>query len=161
MSQKQLVKRLTDCSLKTELGEFKMFVYGDAEGKEHVALVKGKVEKKKSLPCRVHSSCLAGEAFHATTCSCHKELMASMKLCQDEGSGIVIYLNQHGGGGGISSFVKQMKEGSLSSDKRNYQIAAEILRDLKVKSVRLMTDNPQKVKQLKRYGVKVVETISS
>ncbi len=160
MSPKNQIRRLGECPLKTDLGNFKMFVYEDVEGKEHVALVKGEIEKEEDLPCRVHSSCLAGEAFHATTCSCHEELRSSMKLCQRKGRGVIVYLNQHGGGEGISSFAKQMRKAKLGVDKRNYQAAAGILNDLEIGSIRLMTGNSQKVRQLRKYGVKVKGIIS-
>jgi len=148
---------------------FQMYVYGDkTTGEEHVAVIKG-IKDGEDVPIRVHSSCLTAETFHASNCDCHEQMEMALAIAENEGFGGVIWLHQEGRGNGLAGKTKQLKimleegidtvdafeKAGYPRDQRDYTIAADILRDLNVKSVRLITNNPNKIKQLAELGIEV------
>ncbi|HVF69602.1 MAG TPA: GTP cyclohydrolase II [Xanthomonadales bacterium] len=153
---------------------FQMYVYGDkTTGEEHVAVIKG-IGDGENVPIRVHSSCLTAETFHASNCDCHEQLQIALAITEDEGCGGVIWLHQEGRGNGLAGKAKQLKimmeEGldtvdafekeGYPKDQRDYSIAADILKDLNIKSIRLITNNPSKTQQLSELGIEVKGRIS-
>ncbi len=152
---------------------FTMFVYGDkTTGEEHVALMKG-IGDGEDVPVRVHSSCLTAESFHATNCECHEQLEMALSIADREGIGGVVWLHQEGRGNGLAAKAKQLQimydeqvdtieafeRAGYPSDQRDYSIAADILRDLGIKSVRLITNNPSKIQQLTEMGIAITDRI--
>lgn len=152
---------------------FQMYVYGDkTTGEEHVAVIKG-IKDGENVPIRVHSSCLTAETFHASNCDCHEQLEIALAIAEKEGYGGVIWLHQEGRGNGLAGKAKQLKimleegidtvdafeKAGYPKDQRDYSIAADILKDLKVKSIRLITNNPSKIQQLSELGIEVKSRI--
>jgi len=152
--------------LPTRYGEFKLLGYLDVlSGEEHVALVKGEVVSGEDVLVRIHSECLTGDAFGSIKCDCGEQLDRAMKSISDVGRGMIIYLKQEGRGIGIINKIKAYHlqdkgrdtvdanvELGFDEDLRTYRAAAGVLRDLNVKSVKLLTNNPEKVRGLKEYG---------
>lgn len=153
--------------------EFKMVVYGDrTTGEEHVAVIKG-IGNGESVPLRIHSSCLTAETFHASNCDCQEQLEMALAIADKEDCGGVIWLRQEGRGNGLAAKAKQLKimlgeevdtieafeRAGYPGDQRDYSIAVDILRDLGVKSVRLITNNPSKMRQLKQLGIVIIDRI--
>ncbi len=158
--------------LPTEYGEFTMHAYTSLiDGKEHLALILG--EEKKGMLTRVHSSCLTGDALFSLTCDCGTQLKMAMQKIKENGSGIVLYLNQEGRGIGLANKVRayalQQENGmdtveanialGFSADERNFKIAVDILKDLSISSIRLMTNNPEKIRALEQSGIVIDEKI--
>ena len=169
--QESQVERLADTVLPTEFGEFKALGYRDRiDGGEHIALIYGDPSPADVL-VRVHSECLTGDVFGSQRCDCGPQLEASMAEIAEAGSGVVVYLRgQEGRGIGLihklQAYALQDQgqdtvDANISlgfaDDQRDYSAAAQILRDLKVESVRLLSNNPDKSRQLERYGVRVSE----
>jgi len=168
-----LVTREAEARVPTEhAGEFKMVVYSNSVDKlEHVALVKGDISKVDRVLVRVHSECLTGDVFGSARCDCGLQLNAAMQMIDQEGAGIVLYMRQEGRGIGLVNKVKayclQDEEGvdtveanhrlGFKSDLRDYGIGAQILRDLGVKKMAILTNNPKKIVGLEGYGIEVVE----
>ncbi|HMS22498.1 MAG TPA: GTP cyclohydrolase II RibA [Candidatus Levybacteria bacterium] len=174
-------KQIKLLELKTELGTphieivknsmFDMFVYGDkTTGEEHVAIVKGLLsEGNKQVPIRIHSSCLTAETFSASNCDCQEQLDQSLAIADREGIGGVIWLHQEGRGNGLAAKAEQLKrmiyEGmntveafesmGLPSEQRDFTAAVDILKDLGIDSVKLITNNPEKVAQTRALGINV------
>ncbi|GMQ93168.1 MAG: bifunctional 3,4-dihydroxy-2-butanone-4-phosphate synthase/GTP cyclohydrolase II [Acidimicrobiia bacterium] len=166
-----LVIRDASASLPTEHGTFDIVGYRSTiDGSQHVALVKGDVAGKHEVLTRVHSVCLTGDVFGSLRCDCGTQLDESMRLISEEGEGIIVYNTAHEGRGiGILNKIAayDLQEQGLdtvdanreighSDDSRDYGVDAQILHDLKISSVRLLTNNPDKIEQLCRYGVEVV-----
>ncbi len=165
-----LVERVVSISMPTQLGSFTMHGYrGLRDGLEHVALVKGDVQGRSDVLVRVHSSCMTGDVFHSMRCDCGGQLDAAMSMIEAEGAGVLIYLCQEGRGIGLLNKLKAYrlqeqgydtvdanKELGFPADMRDYGIGAQVLADLGVRSVRLMTNNPNKIRRLEHYGVDVV-----
>ena len=168
------VTRVVNAPLPTKYGDFQAVGYLDHDrGDEQVALVYGDIEEEGML-VRLHSECLTGDAFGSTHCECGPQLSAALRQVVAEGRGIVVYLRGHEGRGiGLLAKLRAMKlqsEGldtveanlalGLPVDARDYRVAAEILHDLGVRSVRLLSNNPRKREALLRHGIKVDEQVS-
>jgi 3,4-dihydroxy 2-butanone 4-phosphate synthase/GTP cyclohydrolase II len=169
-SAEPTVRREAETRLPTEYGEFRAFGYrSTVDGVEHIALVAGSLGDGEDVLVRVHSECLTGDIFHSLRCDCGPQLQASLEKVAAEGRGIVIYLRGHEGRGiGLMSKLRAYElqergrdtldanlELGLPADARDYAAGAQILTDLGVRSLRLMTNNPDKVAALTRYGLKV------
>jgi 3,4-dihydroxy 2-butanone 4-phosphate synthase/GTP cyclohydrolase II len=168
------VERTSRAALPTKLGTFDAFGYrGIVDGLEHVALVKGDVAGAEDVLVRVHSSCTTGDVFGSLRCDCGEQLERAMAEIEAAGRGVLVYLAQEGRGIGLVDKLRAYElqqngrdtvdanvELGHAADPREYHAAAHILRDLQVKSVRLMTNNPHKVEELETYGVPVTERLA-
>ena len=165
-------RRVAGASLPTRYGTFEMFVYGTPEGKEHVALTVGAIDDGEPVMVRVHSECLTGDVLGSSRCDCGEQLDDSLRLLQEQGRGVLLYLRQEGRGIGLTNKISAyalQEQGfdtveanlalGLPEDVRGYRVAAEMLLDLGVGRVRLLTNNPAKIRGLERQGVEVVERI--
>ncbi|MGZ8213792.1 MAG: GTP cyclohydrolase II, partial [Methylosarcina sp.] len=167
------VKNLVQTPIPTRHGEFILHYYSNnLDKKEHVALVMGQVEGRELVPVRIHSECFTGDVLGSRRCDCGEQLDMALQMINDYGFGILIYLRQEGRGIGL---LKKLQAYNLQdagmdtvdanihlghlADEREYDIAALILENLKVKSVRLITNNPKKIDGLKKLGVDVVDRI--
>ena len=163
-----------ESELETDDGLWKIRVYEDLfQHKEHVALIKGKISKEDSVLVRVHSECLTGDVFHSHHCDCGQQLDHAMKMIEREGNGVILYMRQEGRGIGLANKVRayklQQEEGldtveaneklGFPSDLREYGIGAQILKDVGVHRMRLLTNNPKKIVGLEGYDLKVDEQI--
>ncbi|MBN3860070.1 GTP cyclohydrolase II [Neisseriaceae bacterium PsAf] len=172
-SSQSLLKREATCSLPTEWGKFTMVGYTElANNKDHVALYMGDITTPEPVLLRVHSECLTGDAFFSQKCDCGPQLEAAFKMIQAEGRGVIIYLRQEGRGIGLINKIKayHLQDQGLDTveanlalhlpiDARNFQLAKDILDDLNINEVKLMTNNPNKIDTLKDSGINVVERI--
>ena len=173
MRNDKLVKRVADAKLPTEQGLFHVYAYESLiDGETHVALVRGEIGGGEDVLVRVHSKCLTGDVFQSDRCDCGRQLGAAMQRIADEGRGILLYLNQEGRGIGLANKIRayQLQDGGLDTveaneqlgfkaDQRDYGIGAQVLGDLGVKTMRLLTNNPRKFIGLEGYGLSVVESV--
>jgi 3,4-dihydroxy 2-butanone 4-phosphate synthase/GTP cyclohydrolase II len=167
------IERVVDVRLPTEIGEFQLHAFKDKNtDQDHLALVKGKWVKDEPILVRVHSSCLTGDIFGSCRCDCGPQLHKAMELIEKEGKGVIIYMNQEGRGIGLVNKLKAYKlqeEGydtfdanvklGFKPDERDYGVGAQMLRELGVSKMKLMSNNPKKRTGLVGYGLEIVENV--
>ena len=169
----KLVKRVVTTKLPTEIGEFELVLYETTvDDRQHVALIKGTVDDGTPALVRVHSQCLTGDVFSSLRCDCGTQLRRAMERIAQEGRGVILYINQEGRGIGLGNKLKAyaLQDQGLDTveanqalgfgpDLRDYGIGAQILVDLGLKDLRLLTNNPRKIVGLEGYGLRVVERV--
>jgi 3,4-dihydroxy 2-butanone 4-phosphate synthase/GTP cyclohydrolase II len=159
--------------LPTKYGQFELVPFQEkVNGKEHMALIKGDLTSEDTVLTRIHSSCATGDLFGSLKCDCGEQLIEAMKMIENNGNGIIVYLQQEGRGIGLMNKMKAYKlqeEGmdtieanlhlGFASDEREYDVAAEILKNLEVNKLNLLTNNPEKIVGLEAYGIEVVKRV--
>lgn len=172
-AKETLVEMVAEARLPSDHGDFLLRVYqNNIDGKEHVAIIKGEITPDKPMLVRVHSECLTGDIFASRRCDCGPQLHAALEMIEREGSGVVLYMRQEGRGIGLVNKIKAyaLQEQGLDTveanthlgfppDPRDYGIGAQILHDLGVRKMRLMTNNPKKRVGLQSHGLEVVELV--
>ncbi len=173
LRKETLIERITNVNLPTEYGSFRLTAYRQSNTDEiHLALTKGEWKKDEPVLVRVHSSCLTGDIFGSCKCDCGPQLHGSMEMIEKEGKGIIVYMNQEGRGIGLLNKMKayELQEQGMDTveanielgfkpDERDYGIGAQILRDLGVGKIRLLSNNPKKRAGLTGYGLEIVEVL--
>ena len=173
MQTERLVKRVASAELPTEHGAFRVFAYANLlDSETHVALVRGDIGDGRDVLVRVHSKCLTGDVFHSARCDCGAQLETAMARIAEEGRGVLLYLNQEGRGIGLANKIRayELQDQGLDTveanerlgfkaDQRDYGIGAQVLSDLGVKTMRLLTNNPRKFVGLQGYGLAVSEAV--
>ncbi len=173
IKHESLIERLVDVKMPTTQGDFQLYAYKETNsGQEHLALVKGTWEKDEAVYVRVHSSCLTGDIFGSCRCDCGPQLHKAMDIIEKEGKGAIIYMNQEGRGIGLVNKLKAYKlqeqgmdtleaniELGFKGDERDYGIGAQIIRDLGISKMRLLSNNPTKRTGLIGYGLEIIENV--
>ncbi len=172
-TREKLVERIEVVKMPTEFGDFNLHLYrSKTDGQHHLALVFGDVDRKKNVLVRVHSECLTGDVFGSRRCDCGPQLHQAMRQVAEAGCGVIVYMRQEGRGIGLAPKIKayKLQEQGLDTveanqklgygmDLREYGLGAQILTDLGLKTIRLLTNNPKKIVGLKGYGLKIVEQL--
>lgn len=166
-----MLVRLAERNLHTKFGDFNEILFYDGI-KDSIALVKGSLMGASNVLCRIHSSCKSAHIFNSVECDCREQMIMAQSMIQQEGKGIIIYLDQEGRGNGHLALMQAArlaneenisqtdayKKLGYSEDNRNYHQAAKIISDLKIKSIVLLTNNPQKIKVLVEAGISIVNS---
>lgn len=165
------MNHISETDFPTRFGKFKLHAFVDEQGGEHIALVKGEIEKK-IVPVRIHSKCLTGDTFGSLRCDCREQFETALNYIEKEKLGIFIYLDQEGRGIGLTNKIKAytLQDKGMDTveanfdlgfcdDLRDYEIATEILKYFKVEEVNLLTNNPDKIKDLEKEDIKVTKRI--
>lgn len=174
LKHESLIEKQIDVQMPTDFGDFELHAYKQvSNGMDHLALVKGKWDKDEPVLVRVHSSCLTGDIFGSCRCDCGEQLHRAMQTIEEEGKGVIVYMNQEGRGIGLLNKLKayKLQENGLDTveanlelgfqiDERDYGVGAQILRDLGVTKMKLMSNNPKKRKGLIGYGLEIVENVA-
>ncbi|SDL88991.1 bifunctional 3,4-dihydroxy-2-butanone-4-phosphate synthase/GTP cyclohydrolase II [Halarsenatibacter silvermanii] len=172
-TREKLINLEAEAVLPTDFGEFDIKVYSTiVDELEHVALIKGEVEGKEDIMARVHSECLTGDVLHSCRCDCGEQLEQALKMIEEEGEGVLLYMRQEGRGIGLANKIKayDLQDQGLDTveanielgfppDLRDYGIGAQIMLDLGLSSIKLITNNPKKLVGLEGYGLEVTERI--
>lgn len=173
LEKETLIEREIDVKMPTEYGDFDLVAYKQLNtGDQHLALIKGSWDKDEPVLVRVHSSCLTGDIFGSCRCDCGPQLHHAMEMVEKEGKGVVLYMNQEGRGIGLLNKLKAYKlqengldtveanlELGFNMDQRDYGVGAQILRDLGIRKIRLISNNPQKRAGLMGYGLEIVDKL--
>jgi 3,4-dihydroxy 2-butanone 4-phosphate synthase/GTP cyclohydrolase II len=174
LKQESLIEKQIDVQMPTDYGNFELHAYKQvSNGMDHLALVKGEWKEDEPILVRVHSSCITGDIFGSCRCDCGEQLQQAMQTIEKEGKGVIVYMNQEGRGIGLLNKLKAYKlqengrdtveaniELGFQMDERDYGVGAQILRDLRVSKMKLMSNNPKKRKGLIGYGLEIVENVT-
>lgn len=174
IQKESLIEKEVDVKLPTNFGDFELHAYRQlTNGQLHLALVKGQWKKDETIMVRVHSSCITGDIFGSCRCDCGPQLAAAMQMVEKAGKGVIVYMNQEGRGIGLLNKLKAYKlqeqgrdtvqaneDLGFKADSRDYGVGAQILRDLNIHKINLMSNNPQKRTGLMGYGLEIVDNIA-
>jgi 3,4-dihydroxy 2-butanone 4-phosphate synthase/GTP cyclohydrolase II len=170
-----VVEKKVCTRLPTQFGSFELCLFmSNIDDKEHLALIKGELSGKENVLVRIHSECFTGDILGSQRCDCGEQLQNAMRLIEEKGEGVILYLRQEGRGIGLLEKLKayNLQDDGLDTvdanlalghhaDARDYGIAAAMLKLLKIKSIQLITNNPEKIRQLGKYGIDVINRISA